>query len=81
MLLLQRCLQGPVAAQSSAHSKLGKLPAAAAGLAELLLLLLLLQLPLVQEVLQELKQQVVLWAMHVMLVVLLLSLVWHQLLY
>lgn len=80
MLLLQRCLQGPVAAQSSAHSRLGKLPAAAAGLAELLLLLLL-QLPLVQEVLQELKQQVVLWAMHVMLVVLLLSLVWHQLLY
>lgn len=77
MLLLQRCLQGPVAAQSSAHSRLGKLPAAAAGLA----LLLLLQLPLVQEVLQELKQQVVLWAMHVMLVVLLLSLVWHQLLY
>lgn len=77
---MQRCLQGPVAAQSSAHSRLGKLPAAAAGLAELLLLLLL-QLPLVQEVLQELKQQVVLWAMHVMLVVLLLSLVWHQLLY
>lgn len=74
---MQRCLQGPVAAQSSAHSRLGKLPAAAAGLA----LLLLLQLPLVQEVLQELKQQVVLWAMHVMLVVLLLSLVWHQLLY